>query len=140
MVSLSHVLSSNARIATELPSSLVAVFAGATTGIGLATLKAFVSHAVAPRVYLLARNADVAAHVVEECLALNPAATLEVVKVDLSSVRATDAACAAVAAKEQGVNLVVLSMGEVRLDRACELSLLSLPLPVVMSGHAARLS
>jgi NADP-dependent 3-hydroxy acid dehydrogenase YdfG len=119
MVSLPQVLTSNTRISTSLPRSLVAVFAGATTGIGLATLKTFVTHAVAPRIYLLARNTDAAARVVEACHTLNPDAAIEVVKVDLSSIRETDAACAVIKEKERGVNLAVLSQGEVRLDRAC---------------------
>lgn len=117
MVSLAQVLASNARIPTSLPSSMVAVFAGATTGIGLATLKAFVAHAVAPRIYFFARNTDSAARVVQQCLAINPSCEIEVVKADLSSLRETTAACAVVTARETGVNLVVLSMGEVRMDR-----------------------
>ncbi|KAK7192368.1 hypothetical protein DPSP01_004955 [Paraphaeosphaeria sporulosa] len=118
MVSLPQVLASNAHIATSLPPDLVAVFAGATTGIGRATLKAFVKYAVAPRIYLFARNTDAAAQVVGECTEINPKCEIEVIKVDLSSMRETEAACEVVLAKEQRVNLLVLSMGEVRADRA----------------------
>ncbi|KAF2439270.1 hypothetical protein P171DRAFT_466903 [Karstenula rhodostoma CBS 690.94] len=106
MVPLPHVLVSNASISTTLPAGLVAVFAGAMTGIGLATLKTFVKYSIAPRIYLFARNPHAVGEVVEMF-----------VKVDLSSLRETDAACDVVKSKEDGVNLVVLSMKEVRLDR-----------------------
>lgn len=56
MVSLADVLASNARISGSLPPDLVAIFAGATQGIGAATLKVFVKYAVTPRIYLMARS------------------------------------------------------------------------------------
>ncbi|KAJ4355493.1 uncharacterized protein N0V89_003509 [Didymosphaeria variabile] len=118
MVSLTQVLSSNARIPQELPSNMVAVFAGATTGIGLATLKAFVKYAVSPRIYFLARNTTAAELIVSQCQTLNPSSSFSVLKADLSSVRETSRACEVIKSKETGVNLVVLSMGEVRMDRA----------------------
>ncbi|KAJ4294993.1 hypothetical protein N0V90_007001 [Kalmusia sp. IMI 367209] len=118
MVSLRDVLSSNARIKGELPPRLVAVFAGATTGIGEATLKTFVKYAVEPRIYFFARNPTSAERVVAECKIINAQAQIEIIKADLSLVRDTDRACDVVKAKETSVNLVFMSMGEVRLDRA----------------------
>lgn len=81
-------------------------------------MKTFVKYAVEPRIYFFARNTASAERVVAECLAVNPKADFEIVKADLSSVVETDRACQVVKAKEKGVNLVVLSMGEVRMDRA----------------------
>ena len=118
MVSITQVLESNAQIPKRLPPRLVAVFAGATTGIGEATLKAFVKYAVEPRIYLFARSTASAERVAAACKTLNPSAEFDIVKVDLSSVRETDQACAQLKAKEKAVNLVFLSAGEVRLDRS----------------------
>ncbi|KAL1604880.1 hypothetical protein SLS60_004420 [Paraconiothyrium brasiliense] len=133
MVSLHQVLSSNARIPHELPKNMVAVFAGATTGIGLATLKAFVKYAVAPRIYFLARNTPTAERIVTDCLTTNPSSTFHVLKVDLSSVRETTAACDTIKAKEKAVNLIVLTMGEIRMDRTCTLP--SLPSSLSTIDH-----
>ncbi|KAF2123032.1 hypothetical protein BDV96DRAFT_639582 [Lophiotrema nucula] len=118
MVSFADVLASNAQIPKSLPPGLVAVFTGATTGIGSYTLKTFVKYAVEPRIYFLARNTISARRVVDECLAINPKAHFEIIKADLSSVRETDRACDEVKAKEKAVNLLEMAAGEARLDRA----------------------
>ncbi|KAF2269644.1 hypothetical protein CC78DRAFT_528839 [Lojkania enalia] len=118
MVLLDDVLASNARIPTSLPPKLVAVFAGATTGIGEATLKAFVKYAVEPRIYLMARSPTSAQRVIEECKTLNPKAEYTTINVDLSFIRETDRACNEIIAKESAVNLLMLSVGEISLDRS----------------------
>jgi NADP-dependent 3-hydroxy acid dehydrogenase YdfG len=56
MVSLKDVQLSNSRIASELPSHLVAVFVGATSGIGEASLKKFAKYACQPRIYFVGRS------------------------------------------------------------------------------------
>jgi NADP-dependent 3-hydroxy acid dehydrogenase YdfG len=58
MVSLSDIQSSNSRIASTLPRGLVAVFVGATSGIGETTLKQFAKHAHQPRVYFIGRSQE----------------------------------------------------------------------------------
>jgi NADP-dependent 3-hydroxy acid dehydrogenase YdfG len=121
MVSLPDVLASNAQISSILPKRLVAVFAGATSGIGEATLKGLVKYAVEPRIYLFARNPASAERVLAECRQLNSSAEYEFIKVDLSSIKETDAACEEIKRREELVNLVVLSAGELRLDRARKL-------------------
>lgn len=120
MVSLPIVLASNAQIPSTLPEGLVAVFAGATSGIGEATLKTLVKYAVKPRIYLFARTPASAERVIAECRQSNPSAELEFIKVDLSSIKETDEACEVVKKKEKMVNLVVLSAGELKLDRTCK--------------------
>lgn len=118
MVSLVAVRVSNKQIPTALPKNLVAVFAGATSGIGLATLKRFVNYAVEPRIYLFARNPTSAERVIAECRQLNPQGEYVFVKVDLSLVKETDRACDEVKSKEKLVNLAFLSAGELSFDRA----------------------
>ncbi|KAE9400606.1 hypothetical protein BT96DRAFT_1097256 [Gymnopus androsaceus JB14] len=72
MVSLTQMLASNALISTSLPPNLVAVFLGGTSGIGESTLKAFVSHTIRPKVYLVGRSRISADRIIEECRTLGP--------------------------------------------------------------------
>ncbi|KAI9869827.1 MAG: hypothetical protein M1830_005049, partial [Pleopsidium flavum] len=71
MVSLDDVRSSNASIASALPAGLVAVFVGATNGIGETTLKQFAKHARQPRVYFLGRSQKAGDRIAAECKTLN---------------------------------------------------------------------
>lgn len=119
MVSLTDVLASNAQIPSILPKHLVAIFAGATSGIGETTLKTLIKYAVEPRIYLFARNTTSAARVIAECRHINPGGEYIFIKVDLSSIKETDRACAEVTSRENQINLVVLSAGEARFDRGC---------------------
>jgi NADP-dependent 3-hydroxy acid dehydrogenase YdfG len=121
MVFLPDILASNAQISSTLPKQLIAVFAGATSGIGEVTLKTFVKYAKEPRIYLLARNPASAERVIAECRELNPSADYRFIKVDLSSIKETDHACDEVKRKEELVNLVVLSAGALTSDRTRKL-------------------
>ena len=117
MVPLPEIHESNDRIPSSLPKTLVAVFAGATSGIGEATLKNLVKYAIEPKIYLLARNPVSAARVIAECRRINPKGEYVFIKADLSLVKETDHACAQVKTSEKLVNLVVLSAGEISFDR-----------------------
>jgi NADP-dependent 3-hydroxy acid dehydrogenase YdfG len=121
MVSLKEVVASNAQIPSALPKRLVAVFAGATSGIGEVTLKTLVKYSTEPRIYLFARNPALAARAIAECRQINPSGDYIFVKVDLSLVRETDIACEYVKSREKLVNLLFLSAGEIKFDRARKL-------------------
>lgn len=71
MVALSLVQSSNTLISSTLPRNLVAVFVGATSGIGEATLKQFTKHSCQPRAYFVGRSQDAGDRIVAYCKALN---------------------------------------------------------------------
>jgi NADP-dependent 3-hydroxy acid dehydrogenase YdfG len=71
MVSLLDVQSSNSRIASALPLGLVAVFVGATSGIGETSLKQFARHVRLPRVYFVGRSQEAGDGIAAECKALN---------------------------------------------------------------------
>ncbi|KAK3950546.1 hypothetical protein QBC32DRAFT_371856 [Pseudoneurospora amorphoporcata] len=77
MVTLEQIQTSNAHIMSSLPSGLVAVFVGATRGIGEATLKQFVRYAVAPRVYFVGRDRTDGERVGAELANINPEETKE---------------------------------------------------------------
>lgn len=113
MVAFASVLASNATIRTRLPANLVAVFAGATSGIGEATLKKFVSNTVTPRIYLVARNRNSAARVLADCRALNPDGQYFSIQGDLSLMSVVDTVCDEIKSKEDAVNLLFQSQGDV---------------------------
>ena len=111
MVSLPDVQSSNSRIATSLPPGLVAVFVGATNGIGETTLKQFAKHARQPRVYFLGRSQEAGDRIAAECKALNAEGEYIFIKADTSLIRTVDDVCQDIKTKEKAVNLLVLSTG-----------------------------
>ncbi len=57
MVALNIVEESNARI-KHVPSELVAVFVGATNGVGETTVRQFAKYATRPRAYIIGRSKE----------------------------------------------------------------------------------
>ena len=117
MVTLSQVQSSNSLIPSTLPPNLVAVFVGATSGIGEATLKQFAKHARQPRVYFVGRSQDAGDRIAAECKALNPEGDFVFVKADVSLMRVVDEVCEEIKAKEKAINILFLSAGLPSMDR-----------------------
>lgn len=114
-VNLQTVNESNARLAS-VQRPLVALFVGATSGIGRGAVEEFARQAVEPRVYLVARNAGAAGALVDGLRALNPRGRYEVIEQDVSLVRAAAAVAAYVQAREASLDLLFLSVGFVSLD------------------------
>ncbi|KAJ5143517.1 uncharacterized protein N7515_002304 [Penicillium bovifimosum] len=110
MVSLETVQKSNSALKGYGPN-LVAVFVGGTSGIGESTARAFVSSAVSPRVYLVGRSETRASKIIEDLRALNPDGHISFIKGDVSRLQEVDQACKTIQAKEEKVNLLVLSAG-----------------------------
>ncbi|KAL9071276.1 MAG: hypothetical protein Q9161_004292 [Pseudevernia consocians] len=117
MVSLSLVQSSNTLISSTLPPNLVAVFVGATSGIGEATLKQFAKHARQPRAYFVGRSQDAGDRILAECKALNAKGEFIFIKADVSLIRIVDEVCEEIKAKEKAINILFLSAGVAVLDR-----------------------
>lgn len=111
MVSLSDVQASNAQIATSLPAGLVAVFVGATNGIGESTLKEFARNARQPRVYFVGRSQDAGNRIAAECRQLNADGKFMFVKADCSLIKVVDEVCREIKSKEKVINLLFLSSG-----------------------------
>ena len=111
MVSLDDVQSSNARIASTLPPGLVAVFVGATNGIGETSLKQFAKHARQPRVYFVGRSQEAGDRIAAECKTLNAEGEYIFIKADTSLIRSVDDICRDIKSKERTVNLLFLTMG-----------------------------
>ncbi|KAK4041131.1 hypothetical protein C8A01DRAFT_34864 [Parachaetomium inaequale] len=111
MVNLVQMRASNAKIATALPPGLVAVFAGATSGVGETSLKQFAKHAVKPRIYFLGRSKESGNRIRAELQHLNPEGEYNFISVDVSSLRAVDDVCRDIKAKETSITLLFLSTG-----------------------------
>ncbi|KAJ5542644.1 hypothetical protein N7461_008647 [Penicillium sp. DV-2018c] len=92
MVSLEAVRKSNSAL-KEYGPNLVAVFA------------------VSPRVYLVGRSETRASKIIEDLRALNPDGQISFIKGDVSRLQEVDQTCKAIQAKEEKINLLVLSAG-----------------------------
>ncbi|CAP80523.1 hypothetical protein E8E15_010843 [Penicillium rubens] len=114
MVSLPDVQSSNAQIANTLPAGLVAVFVGATNGIGEAALKEFARSTRSPRAYFIGRSQEAAARITAECRQLNPEGEFTFIKADVSLIRNVDSVCRELQSKEKSINILFLSCGTIR--------------------------
>lgn len=110
MVSLTDIQSSNAQIATTLPG-LVAVFVGATNGIGETSLREFARHARQPRVYFIGRSQEAGDRIAAECQQLNPEGTFTFIKADVSLLRVVDDVCHQILNKEKSINILFLTCG-----------------------------
>jgi NAD(P)-dependent dehydrogenase (short-subunit alcohol dehydrogenase family) len=115
MVDLQTMISSNNRLSTA-KGPYVALFVGATSGIGLGVLKEFTRHAVDPRVYFVARNATTAASIVDELRVLNPRGKFEIIEKNVSLLKDAEKVAELVKAKESSLDLLFLSAGFFSLD------------------------
>lgn len=118
MVSLSDIRISNSLILSILPPRLVAVFVGATNGIGEITLKNFAKQAREPRVYFIGRSQDAGHRIAAECKARNPAGEYIFRKADVSLIRIVDEVCREIKSEEDTLNLLFMSAGVLSMDRS----------------------
>lgn len=116
MVALSAVEASNSRISTALPASLVAVFVGATSGIGEYALKEFAQQAKDPKIYLVGRSEDAANRIIAESRGLNPTGQYTFIKSDISLLKNVDKVCQQILAKEDSINLLFQTQGTLLME------------------------
>ncbi|KFZ20118.1 hypothetical protein V502_03348 [Pseudogymnoascus sp. VKM F-4520 (FW-2644)] len=110
-VSLSEVRASNSLVASTLPPGLVAVFAGATSGIAEATLKQFAKHTVRPRIYYIGEFEEASNRVAKDLKRINREGEYIFVKADLITIKTVDEVCKYIKNKEDTLNLLFLTMG-----------------------------
>ena len=94
-------------MSSSLPPHLVAVFVGATSGIGLRTLKALAKYALRHRVYLIGHSQATGDRIAAEYKELNPEGEFLFVKVDVSLIKNVDDVCADIKTKD----LLVMCQG-----------------------------
>lgn len=112
MVSIQKVQQSNARLGS-LPQGLVALFFGATSGIGQSALQHFAQYASAPRIYSVARPATVGSHerLLTSLRQSNPTGTYNLLTADVSLVSEIDKVVEAIARKETKLDILFMSAG-----------------------------
>lgn len=111
MVDLETIRASNAKIATTFPSGLVAVFVGATNGVGEATIRQFARYVPKPRVYLIGRSQEAGNRITKECKELNPEGEFIFISKDTSLIRNVDKICDDLKRRETTINLLFLTIG-----------------------------
>ncbi|KAF5694558.1 hypothetical protein FGLOB1_14186 [Fusarium globosum] len=112
MVSLSQVQQTNASAASKLPAGLVAVFAGATAGIGETALKAFAKYTTQPKIYYIGRSQEVGDRLKIELKELNPEGEYVFIKKDMSLLKNVDEVCRDIKSKETVLNVLFLNTEE----------------------------
>lgn len=111
MVNLATVVQSNQRYAAGHHQGLTAVFAGATTGIGRATLERTAAMLQSSTFYIIGRNARKYAALIEQLEASAPSNKFVFVEAQLSLIADVDDASGKIASSEQHVDLLCMSPG-----------------------------
>ncbi|KAF5603870.1 hypothetical protein FPCIR_1145 [Fusarium pseudocircinatum] len=93
------------------PQSFVAIFVGATRGIGLATLKVLTRTLPNPRFYVIGRSKARFAGELALLNEYNPDATIQFVEAEVSLIKAVDDACERIINSEKHVDLLFMSPG-----------------------------
>lgn len=113
---------------SNYPPGLVSLFAGATQGIGFATLKALAKHLPAPTVYIVGRSQEKFQEHLQELSKLNPEGTFEFLEGDVSLLKEVDRLTKEVLKREKKLDLLVLSQGALELgERKCKSPMHALP-------------
>jgi NAD(P)-dependent dehydrogenase (short-subunit alcohol dehydrogenase family) len=116
MTRLSTIRAANAALKAERRSGVVAIFVGATSGIGLHTLETTVTLFDDPTIYVLGRSeAKFSVHRAK-LEQLNPKAKIIFLQVDVSLVADVDSACDRIAAAETKVDYLYMSAGMIPLN------------------------
>ena len=117
MVPLSTVHASNASIASSHIASGTALFVGATSGLGLATLEAYAAHSKNPKIYIVARNEAKLSAIISKLKTLNPEAKYFSILFGVSILKNVDTACSTVSANESKLDLLILSPGFFKISK-----------------------
>jgi NAD(P)-dependent dehydrogenase (short-subunit alcohol dehydrogenase family) len=115
MVDLQTVLQSNSRL-QDVKDPQVALFVGATSGIGLGILKEFARNSANPRVYIVARNATAAAPLAEELRLMSPGGHFEIIGMNVSLIKDAEKVAEFIKSKESSLDLLCMSVGFFSLD------------------------
>jgi NAD(P)-dependent dehydrogenase (short-subunit alcohol dehydrogenase family) len=115
MVALTEIQASNSRIESTYTSGLVAVFVGATAGIGSYALKEFAHRASKPRIYFIGRSQASADKVLNDLKAVDPEGEYIFLQGDTSVMRNVDDMCRQITSKESAINVLFMSQGGLKL-------------------------
>jgi NAD(P)-dependent dehydrogenase (short-subunit alcohol dehydrogenase family) len=110
MVNIKDVRASNSSFDAS-KESLVAVFVGATAGIGMGTLRQFAKHAYKPKIYIVGRSKSAAKPLLDELTTSNPQGTFVFLETEISLMKKVDDVCEEIKAKEKKLDLLFMSPG-----------------------------
>lgn len=110
MVNIRDVRASNASF-KQSKESLVAVFVGATSGIGMGTLKQFAKNAYAPKVYVVGRSKSAAQPLLDEITNSNPQGIFVFLETEISLMKKVDEVCEEIKSRESKIDLLFVSPG-----------------------------
>jgi short-subunit dehydrogenase len=123
MVNLKTIRASNQSLQSLTPG-VAAVFVGATSGIGLATLKQFAKYVNAPKAFIIGRNKEKGSEIIDDLKTINSSGTYVFIQGEFSLIKEVDRISAEikkhVAEEEKGENHIdiicmstnYLSLGE----------------------------
>lgn len=117
MVALDKVQESNAQVATTYPTRLVAVFAGATAGIGATSLREFARHTSKPRIYIVGRSQEACDRLDADLKNVNPQGQYTFIRSDISLLRNVDDVCRQIKDKETAINVLFMSQGTLNFSK-----------------------
>lgn len=126
MVGLDEIQSSNDQIPTSYPQGLVAVFAGATAGIGETTLREFARHTSKPRIYIIGRSQEACDRLDADLKQVNAAGQYIFIRSDVSLLRNVDDVCRQIISKETAINVLFMSQGTLNFSKGKHKSMFSL--------------
>ncbi|KAH6684112.1 hypothetical protein B0J14DRAFT_4716 [Halenospora varia] len=112
MVTLTQIhISNNTFSSSPASRNLVAVFVGATSGIGLGALKTFYKSTTNPKVYIIGRLKTSFQSHLDELVTSNPGGKYEFVETEVSLIRNVDKVCEMIKEREEKVDLLFMSPG-----------------------------
>lgn len=100
MVTLNQIHQSNALV-NSYRSDYVAVFVGATSGIGETASKELAKEIKRPVIYLVGRNQATGSRILDELKKLNPEGSFHFIQGDVSLLRNVDGICDTIKSKER---------------------------------------
>ena len=110
-ISLHQVQESNTRISHTFPAGLVAIFIGATAGIGSYTLLELARCCPKSRIYFVGRSETDGARIKADCDRLNPGGKCVFIKKDTSLMKYGDVVCSEIRGMEREVNMLFMTQG-----------------------------
>ncbi|MDI1485585.1 MAG: hypothetical protein OHK93_000723 [Ramalina farinacea] len=120
MVNLKLVQQSNAALKSAAPGQ-IALFIGATSGLGLTTLTEYARNANKPKVYIVGRDEGKLSKIIAELQKINPTATFIPIKSEIALFKNVDAACEELKSKESTLDLLVMSPGYLKTSKVRKL-------------------
>lgn len=120
MVNLKLVQQSNAALKSAAPGQ-IALFVGATSGLGLTTLTEYARNANKPKVYIVGRDEGKLSKIIAEHQKINPAAMFIPIKSEIALFKNVDAACEEFKSKESTLDLLVMSPGYLKTSKVRKL-------------------